>query len=646
MKKIYTLFVLVVCCTSVIAQEQFAFNTQAEKDFLDAVILFEQQQYYEAAEQFEQLSRLSPIHQRTTASYIMAAKAYLQLQAYQKALLLIDTLSLRFPTTQYQDELYFISGLANAMLGNYRDAVIELCLAVETTDNMELTSQVDSVVEVVASTYLSVNVIDEVLRKGLPRKGKELLEVILAERQYRSGNLAEAQKSAEKFLKNIFTNKYRQRLIALMEKIKNGLHIKIGILLPLTQKKGRMQGRTIGEDLLEGISVAFDEYKTRLPSALQVAIEVYDLDRDTARAKEIVEALAAQPDVVAVIGPLYSSTAMSCAPIANDKGLPMILPVANAYGLTASGSYVFQLNPDFSVHGSVLARYAVQNLKMSSIAALAPETADAKLFVESFVREAKTLGAKVLAVEYYSEPDVSLHEQFLAIRKASLEGERMISFAGKFSQADIMRIIRAGANPHIVDSLIAINGLISATKLFGPNGVTIAESLRLKMHTLSQPYDALDIPVTSLDGLVLPIIDATHIGVVASQLAYFNFKTQVLGSPEWNDLAELESHGRYINGVIFPSESYFESDSTVDNFQKRQKQWTKYTLYGYDCMNLVLGKIVGGAVTRGNLASALSATEKFHGKAMTISFISSRVNSSVHILQYKDGGIKKIYEFD
>jgi hypothetical protein len=242
---------------------------------------------------------------------------------------------------------------------------------------------------------------------------------------------------------------------------------------------------------------------------------------------------------------------------------------------------------------------------------------------------------------------VSLREQFLALRRTVAKGEVIVSFAGKMSKEEIHRMIRAGASPHLVDSLLKTKGLISVARLFGKDGKHIADSLNLK--TRSHPFqrDDLEVPITGLDCLLLPVTSSEKIAEVASQAVYYNLKTQILGSPEWNDISQLESQRRYTDGVIFTSESFFEQDSAMKVFEKdfvskMQRPISKYVLSGYDCMSMLLSRIAGGAVTRENLQRALSATKSFRGKAMTISFGATRVNSSVHILKYSKNGIAKI----
>ncbi len=82
--------------------------------------------------------------------------------------------------------------------------------------------------------------------------------------------------------------------------------------------------------------------------------------------------------------------------------------------------------------------------------------------------------------------------------------------------------------------------------------------------------DSLHIPVTAIEAIYMPIASPEEIGVVGSQLVYYNIEAQILGSGDWYDLAELEANKRYADGVIFSSDTFVHpEDSTYQNFLAR-----------------------------------------------------------------------------
>jgi ABC-type branched-subunit amino acid transport system substrate-binding protein len=146
----------------------------------------------------------------------------------------------------------------------------------------------------------------------------------------------------------------------------------------------------------------------------------------------------------------------------------------------------------------------------------------------------------------------------------------------------------------------------------------------------------------------LPIGSSTAIGILSSQLAYYTFKTQVLGGGDWYNPVELDANRRYTDGVIFDSDTYADAaDSSYlkffDSFyQKTGTRPTKNTLLGYDSAKLLLSAIASGAATRQQIASALREVKDFNGLHSKISFTRDRVNSALNVLRYKGGEVKKL----
>jgi len=162
--------------------------------------------------------------------------------------------------------------------------------------------------------------------------------------------------------------------------------------------------------------------------------------------------------------------------------------------------------------------------------------------------------------------------------------------------------------------------------------------------------DSLDYPVTGIDGIYLPISSPAEIGVVSSQVVYFNFQTQLLGSGEWNNLAELDANRRYCTGILF------ESETDVDTLSNRYRAWysgfmnrfkkrpSRNTLYGFDTAELVLGTLRKGATTREGLSRALADVKDFQGIHSKIGFSPGRVNAWLPIYQFDGRNVIRVDE--
>ena len=295
-------------------------------------------------------------------------------------------------------------------------------------------------------------------------------------------------------------------------------------------------------------------------------------------------------------------------------------------------------------------RYAVRDLGMTKLAVIASDNQQSQLLADEFAREAKSLGAEIAAAVSYSKDSSDLREQFMKIREAGATDDPSISFAARFSRAQLRSMIRAGADPDILEEARRKRLTVSVTKLFGPRGKRIVDSLHLPYTTsLGETYN-IEIPVTGIQGIFAAIGESEEIGIIGSQMSYFNVNAQLLGSGEWYDAVQLEANKRYVDGALFFSDSFADKlDSSYSAFERsflssKKQPPTRNTLYGFDTMELVLTLIERGATTREQLAQALENVNEYRGLHATISLRHGRVNTHVHILQFKNNEIINVAE--
>jgi len=269
---------------------------------------------------------------------------------------------------------------------------------------------------------------------------------------------------------------------------------------------------------------------------------------------------------------------------------------------------------------------------------------------ESFAAEVGRLGGKVIATEWYLRGATDLQEQFLGLRKAARAevAEPVISFAGRVDPSEVEKFSRAGVTRDLLDSLLATKAKVEVSVLLGSDGSHIADSLGIPTSKEVPELDTLENAITTIDGLYLPIAGPEEIGILSSQLVYYNFKTQIIGTGDWYNPVELDANRRYTSGVIFESDTYVDAtDSTYLKFfdgfyQKTNARPTKNTLFGYDTAKLLLSVISSGALSREGIAGSLRGVRDFRGLHSLISFNERRVNSALSILRYRGGEVKKL----
>jgi len=266
----------------------------------------------------------------------------------------------------------------------------------------------------------------------------------------------------------------------------------------------------------------------------------------------------------------------------------------------------------------------------------------------------KDLGGQFVGVQWYNPGQTDLRDELMTLRKRGMELSEPteVNFGGKLRPGDLKRMASWGVPQQTLDSLSTSAAVANVEFLFGVDGVWIADSLKIPTQRVSAKYDSLGYPVTGIDALFASIAGSEDIAIVTSQVRYFNFQTQLLGTGNWNDVSELDQNRQYANGVIFAADAYWEEiDQQYQQFarqfrSKHSKDPSLNAMIGYDAMKLLLRTIRQGAIRREDVVTALSKTQSFQGVHSKISFNLGRVNSCLTVLQFKGRVIKRIGEID
>ncbi|MBI5216631.1 MAG: ABC transporter substrate-binding protein [Ignavibacteriae bacterium] len=625
MKHTFYFFISVVCISFGVAQENYRYNEEAEQLFQEGIVFYDSIAYENAADAFEQALNINPVHQRTTACYMMAAKSWMQLHEHAQAMFLMNNLLKRFPETEYAREAHFTLGSAYYYLNLNKNSAREFSLALDSINEDGRTKRALEILDSLARFVLPLSEVQELRDEISNSLVQSLFSKILEERTIVLQKEDEAKESNKKQLKNKVIN--------------------IGVLLPLMENVASSPAKKASEEVLDGIRIAQEEFE-QANDNVSIVLDVRDSERDSNIAKKQMRELSNNDDNSVIIGELFSNITQSCVPIAEDEEIPLITPTANMNGLAGMGKYIVQANADISMHGKALAQYAVNHLGMTTLAILSPNNPNSKIITKEFIDEATRLGAKILASEEYEKSSNDLSKQFIALRKATANSEPLVSFDMRVNKAFRKKILQAGANAELVDSLIETKGKIPVSRLFGANGLRKAESLKMKIINPKSHASNVEVPVYAIQGVFVPVAYPEDIGVIASQMTYYNIKAQLLGSAEWYDEAILENQRRYLNGVIFCSDYFIDDsdDATISFQNKLKRRPTKYSLFGYDVMNMLTSCFESGAVKRDEIRECLENMQHFEGLHSMISLKPNRVNRVMQILQFKDGEVKRLRE--
>ncbi len=165
--------------------------------------------------------------------------------------------------------------------------------------------------------------------------------------------------------------------------------LRLGVALPLG-----VRDPSATQALFNGIRIAVEQHNQSGGPPVQIIFR--DTHRSRGGAPDAVKALAGQ-GVDAIIGPLYSGDVKSAAPVAEQAGVVMVAPLANAEDVTRGWRHIFQANPTFAGRGRFVAQQAVQRLGYRTLG-IVSEVGKGRSaeMARGFEEEALAQGAEVL----------------------------------------------------------------------------------------------------------------------------------------------------------------------------------------------------------------------------------------------------------
>ena len=637
------------------AQQTVEYSAKAEDLFTRALGLYTSGNFHQAGETFGRVITEYPSSHRITAAYVMKAKAlYHADENYEAAKTAKAFLNL-YPRSSYVADAQLVLGLIYCRIERYGEAVgayLEAWRSLPDTGDARLRGDIKYSLDTTVDRHISRDSTYRLLQNGVRPEERAFFWSRIADKEATRENFVAASIALDSLVYRYPGMVSKERLDLLRLRVSGKTSVKFGALVPLMKQSPPSAMKEIGNEVYEGILLAVEQFSTEPNNKVRVALETRDTERDTAVVSQSLQELAADNDVIGILGPVFSTTTLAAARGANARRLPIVTPTANTNGISATGPYVFQANPDYEARGRAMARYAVAVRKCTTVAVLAPSDSYGKYLAEGFLMEAQELGARVIATEWYQKGNPVLRTQMQNIRRAGFTAaeDPLISFSGRMRTSDLMRIVGAGVPMARLDSLLSRGSVVSASWLFGANGRAIADSLGLKPATDEKLLDSLDIPVTAINALYVPISSGQEIGMVSTQLVYFNLHTLVLGSGEWNNLSELDANKRYCKGIEFESDSFVDSGNAsysmfLNEFVARfKKNPSKNSLFGYDAARMMLSLAAAGATTRESLTHALAAVRGYQGLHSRISLVGRRVNPWVHVLRYTGDSIERVGE--
>ncbi len=177
---------------------------------------------------------------------------------------------------------------------------------------------------------------------------------------------------------------------------------------------------TFGLMTNKGIALAIEE-ANEAGGVNGKKIKVITLDNQgkSEESVSVVTKLITQNKVLAVLGEVASSRSLAAAPIAQQYKVPMISPSSTNPKVTEVGDYIFRVCFIDPFQGTVMAKFAADNLKAKKVAILTDVKSDYSVGLASFFKETYTkMGGKIVSEQSYSSGDIDFKGQLTNIKAA------------------------------------------------------------------------------------------------------------------------------------------------------------------------------------------------------------------------------------
>lgn len=202
---------------------------------------------------------------------------------------------------------------------------------------------------------------------------------------------------------------------------------------------GSMTGSdaTFGQSTDDGIRLALDEANAAGGiNGKKIKLITMDDQGKAEEAAAVVTRLIEQEKVVALLGEVASSRSLAAAPIAQAKKVPMITPSSTNPKVTEVGDHIFRVCFIDPFQGTVMAKFATENLKAKKIAILREVSSDYSMgLADFFTQKLKELGGEVVADLSYQNQDVDFKAQLTQIKSKNAEA---IFIPGYYTQVGLI----------------------------------------------------------------------------------------------------------------------------------------------------------------------------------------------------------------
>jgi ABC-type branched-subunit amino acid transport system substrate-binding protein len=329
----------------------------------------------------------------------------------------------------------------------------------------------------------------------------------------------------------------------------------------------------------------------RLEPRSEIRLIVRDTEGDPGKAAAAVLELAADPDIVAIVGPIFSAESLAAAEAAERAAMPLV-SLSHREEVPAGRAYVFRTRTTPADEVGALVDYAVDVLEARRFAVMYPQNRYGRGMRKLYWDAVIARGGKMVAASSY-EPEAT--DFGAAIR--DMIGYRFLTGWERKALAERSKILQAARTLAPQDAALVHEAVYS---ILGPE---------------LQPLP----PIVDFDVLFIPDA-ADKVSLIAPGLAAHEIRNvRLLGSSDWLDEKLLAIGRQHVSGSVVSTPFYPQSDlpfvaEFVEAFRRTfDEEPDAYAAQAFDACNLVLVQLAAARDDRGEMRDGLLRIRAYPG---------------------------------
>ncbi|MFZ5445495.1 MAG: penicillin-binding protein activator [Myxococcota bacterium] len=609
-------------------------ETTAGQDALyrAGVLAFEEGDYALARKTLGELVFENPLHPKATDARLKSGLAAVELKAYRDA---YQTLSTLVDRLDGEDRRLAEAALAKAAAGTqqYGEALKSALRTVESAATPEDTKKALANLEDVVETKTNFLAIAEAWNE-LPKSHPAwpLITFKMARVYYHLRDWPRLDEALRALLANAPDSAYAADAKALQDRLARRAQVKnkvVGALLPMSGKY-----KAFGETTLRGLQLAL--------KGSDVELLVKDTQGDPTVTAKLVEQLAFDDGVIAIVGPLLADDAKRAALVSEELQVPLIT-LSRAEGLTEIGPHIFRTMVTNQQQAEALADYAMNTLGYRTFAILHPNTPFGVELSNEFWDAIEARGGQIRGIESYAHDQKTFTEEakrlagryYLEDRADYFEKLREIrdSISDEFRRRKAVEKMKAALDP-----------VIDFEAMLIPD---------------SWQQVSLVAPALAVEDIITNACDKKDLERIQKTTGKDKLKTvTLLGPSTWSspkgasgDPQLIERGGKYVLCSVYVEAFYETSDrpstkAFVSAFREAHRDATITLLdaVGYDTGGLVRSIVEKQAPnTRAGFRDALQHLKNFEAATGTLSFDDAReARRQLYLLNITPKGVKEV----